>query len=255
MASGSKGNAVFVSDGNTKLLLDCGISLTSLKSALDDIGESVSSLDGVVVTHEHIDHIRGLPALTHAGVPVYAHERTARAINYRLREDLSFVENTAEYESGFSVGTVLVQPFRVPHDATYPLAYSFSSHNEKLTVATDLGHITVGIAKNIEDSEVLFLESNHDVDMLMNGSYPEYLKRRIIGNNGHLSNVAAGSFLARILNGTTRRVVLGHLSEQNNTPELAYDTVAAELEKSGVRDTDVGLAVATQRVRSELIEV
>lgn len=253
LASGSKGNAIFVSDGNTKMLVDCGISYSNLCEELCDIGEDVRDLSGVVVTHEHIDHVRGLEKLVEAGVPVYAHSRTARAVNIRLRANVPFEPVSGEYEAGFFVGSLEIRPFRVPHDATYPLAYSFLSDGEKLSVVTDLGHVTVGVCNNVKDSDILLIESNHDVAMLLAGNYPNYLKQRILGERGHLSNTATGDFLSRGLTGRTKRIILGHLSEQNNTPSLAYDTVAAALSESGLSDTDVGLSVATQHEHSELI--
>ncbi len=282
LSSGSKGNATLIMSNNTAILLDAGICYTRINEALREFGISAKDLDGVVITHEHGDHICGLPRLSEC-CKVYAHPLTARVICQKY--DVKNVVDTDAYECGFSIGDVEVLPFRIPHDAVHPLAYTFAGDGAKVSVATDMGVATIGMLDNVIDSQIVLLEANYDLQMLKNGKYPYRLKERILSSNGHLSNENASkvaqllcehspqrdavltrpfgadndgihgsnSRLAQILarGSEVRHLVLGHISENNNTEQLAYSSVADSLKEC---NPQFELHLAHQRKRSEVFE-
>lgn len=250
LASGSKGNATLIMSNTTAILVDAGISFTRISKELSDFGLTPSMLDAVVITHEHSDHTCGLPRLC-TYTRVYAHPLTMQAMSARY--ELKNAVDIADYECGFKVGDIEVLPFRIPHDAAYPLAYSFCLDGARCSVATDIGVPTRGIIRNIKDSQVVLLEANHDLQMLKSGQYPQYLKDRILSDKGHLCNDATAR-IARLLceDSMVKQLVLGHISENNNTEQLAYDTVHRTLEEC---DSDIELYVAHQSRRSEVFEI
>ena len=252
LASGSKGNATLVFSDTTAILVDAGVSYSRLNAALRQLGLSTAKLDGVVVTHEHTDHIAALPRVGKE-TKVYAHPSTAQEILRRQGELNGYCE-VDFYEGGFTVGDIEVIPFRIPHDAVYPLGYSFRvKGGAQVSVATDMGKPTVGVYNNIRGSEAVLIEANHDVAMLRSGPYPENLKRRILGDNGHLSNDMTALFAERLTGSAVRTMLLGHLSENNNLPELALGAVKGRLDAR--RCDDIAVAVAYQYVASEVYEV
>ncbi len=251
LASGSKGNATLILSNTTAILVDAGISYTRIVKELRDFGLTADMIDGVVVTHEHSDHVQGLVKLcehTH----IYAHPLTARALCTKYVDIKNFAD-VDNYEGGFYIGDIKVLPFRIPHDAAYPLGYSFELAGARCSVATDIGTPTRGVLRNIKDSSVVLLEANHDINMLKNGKYPEWLKERILSNNGHLSNDATAKVVSLLCNQSeVQRLLLGHISENNNTESLAYDTVKRAIDEC---DSDIELYVAHQSVRSEVFEI
>ncbi|MBR4801109.1 MAG: MBL fold metallo-hydrolase [Clostridia bacterium] len=254
LASGSKGNATLIISDNTAILVDAGISYTAIASALREFGLTPSRLDGVVITHEHGDHIRAVQRISE-DTKIYVHPLTARAMydKYGNFKNLAHVD---DFENGFTIGDINVEPFRIPHDAAYPLAYSFECGGARCSVATDIGVPTVGVLKNIKDSSLVLLEANHDVEMLKNGKYPYPLKQRILSNNGHLSNDSAARIVQLLNDDRTSRVnkiVLGHISENNNTEQLAFSTVDAMLKRC--ENTETELYIAHQYRRSEVFEI
>lgn len=246
LASGSKGNATLIMSKNTALLQDAGISYNRLKDELKSLSLSPDCISGVVITHEHSDHIAGLEKLSNV-CKVYAHPITKNAIYSRL-----YVNNFAEtenYENGFYIGDIYVEPFRIPHDAAYPLAYSFEADGERVSVATDIGVPTRGLLRNIRDSKTVLIEANHDLTMLKNGKYPPVLKQRILSDIGHLSNDDTARIVEKLcIDSKVKHLMLGHLSENNNTEKLAYDAVKRIIDGYGA---DITLSVAKQRERSE----
>lgn len=252
LASGSKGNATLVFSDSTAVLVDAGISYTRLAAMLRDFGLTPDMLDGVVITHEHIDHIKGLPKLCEV-CKVYAHPQTAREIYFR-QGALKNVADVDAYECGFEIGDISVQPFRIPHDAVYPLGYSFECGHARCSVATDIGIPTVGVLKNIKQSGVVLLEANHDVTMLKEGKYPQNLKARILSDKGHLSNDSCAR-IAELLCGQSEvnTLILGHISENNNTEQLAYSAVSRRLRQCN--NSDISLYTAHQNSRSEVFEI
>ena len=254
LASGSKGNSTLIISETTAILVDAGLSYNATVTALREFGLTPSRLDGVVITHEHSDHIRSAQRLSE-DTKMYIHPLTARAMceRYGAVKNIAHVD---DFENGFKIGDIDVEPFRIPHDAAYPLAYSFECGGARCSVATDIGVPTVGVLRNIKDSSLVLLESNHDLDMLKNGKYPYMLKQRILSNNGHLSNDAAAKIVGLLSHDRESRVtkiVLGHISENNNTEQLAFDTVNAMLKKC--ENTETELYLAHQYARSEVFEI
>lgn len=250
--SGSKGNATLVFSDKTAILVDAGVSCSRISAALSEFGLTPSALDGVVITHEHTDHIRALPRLS-AYTEIYAHPFTAREICVKHGADaLKNYREVEDYEGGFIIGDINVQPFRTPHDAAYSLAYTFECGGAKVSVATDIGKPTVGVYKNICDSQIVLLEANHDIDMLRNGRYAPWLKARILGDRGHLSNEGTALIAERLCTGCVHTLLLGHLSENNNLPDLAYGTVNTAIKKHA--DAELEVYLAYQDRRSEVFE-
>ncbi|EIW18618.1 MULTISPECIES: MBL fold metallo-hydrolase [Pelosinus] len=233
LASGSTGNAIFLDFTHTKILVDAGISTRRIKQSLAALGTDIEELDGVFITHEHRDHISGLPTMTKKyNLPVYASPYTWRAMYCRdVIPDLC-CQNLSE---NVTIGQVRVEPFSISHDAADPVGFRFYHGSSKCSVVTDIGFVTDAVKEAIALSDVLVLECNHDLDMLENGAYPWHLKRRIKSNRGHLSNVDAAWTLARLKRKPNMQVFLAHMSKENNNPELAKSTVSAILEEQGLK--------------------
>jgi phosphoribosyl 1,2-cyclic phosphodiesterase len=243
LASGSSGNCAYLATENTRVLIDAGLSGVRIETALRALGVDPQGLDAVFVTHEHSDHVSGAGIIARRyGLPVFATEGTLKA-SRRLLERLKRGQTVSVISgSAFEFKDIVVRPFTIPHDAGEPVGYNFFHGGLKVTVATDMGHISDEGRESISGSDVLLIESNHDMDMLRNGTYPYVLKRRILGDKGHLSNVSCGVFLSEIASvaGGLRHVYLGHLSEENNDPYLAYETVRTILEANGVPVNESG---------------
>lgn len=253
--SGSSGNCTYVADGDTKLLVDAGMSGTKIIKALDEIGVKPDELSGILVTHEHSDHIQGVGVLSRKlDIPVYATAGTWNAMASKIG-DVS-LKNTREIEAGhdFYIGNVDITPYAIPHDAAAPVAYNFMCKGKKAGVCTDLGFMPRQVFENIRDCDVLLLEANHDLDMLNSGSYPFELKRRISGSKGHLSNETCGKTLVNMA-GKVKCVMLGHLSKENNTEELAFMTITEILKSSGITSRDMSVEVLKRDCRSKIYNV
>ena len=258
IASGSSGNCTYIGSENTHFLVDAGISTKRIEQGLHEIGVKGSDLSGIVITHEHSDHIRGLGLLAKRyEIPVYGTEETLLELQGKKclggeypKELLVGIRPDVE----FSVGEMDILPFSIDHDAANPVAYRFRHGRKQVAVATDLGHYDSYIIDHLQGLDALLIESNHDVNMLQVGPYPYPLKQRILGERGHLSNEASGQLLCRILHDHIKAIVLSHLSKENNLPELAYETVRAEVTMSELpyKGGDFPLYVAK---RSELSEV
>jgi phosphoribosyl 1,2-cyclic phosphodiesterase len=231
LASGSSGNALLLDFEKTNILVDAGISARRIKQSLTSVGVEVEDVDGVLITHEHSDHIKGLTTLVKKyRLPVYTRQFTWEAMSCRFELPTECQHNI---DVAFEVGKVKVEAFNTSHDAADPVGFSFYSGKVKCSVATDLGFVTSGVKKGLEMSEVMVLEANHDLAMLEQGSYPWYLKKRIMSNRGHLSNYDAGWALARLQRQKQTNVLLAHLSKENNRPEIVETTVSDILSKQG----------------------
>ncbi|NJD01677.1 MAG: MBL fold metallo-hydrolase [Ruminiclostridium sp.] len=255
--SGSSGNSIFLSVGGTKLLIDAGLSAKRITEALVSIGENPMELSAVLISHEHIDHIKGAGILSRKfNLPVYANENTWEAMNAMLGP-VNLI-NRMCFRTGmeFRIGDIAINSFPIPHDACEPVGYNFLAENKKVTIATDIGHISLDLLNCLEDSDLLLLESNHDAEMLRIGPYPWHLKKRIAGKYGHLSNESAGKVIAYMAQKGTKRFLLGHLSRENNFPELAYQTVCNALfEKQMCVGTDIMLDVVLRDKVGKVIEL
>lgn len=232
LASGSTGNAVFVQMGSTKILVDAGISNRRIEKGLAELGVRVSELAGVLITHEHSDHINGLDVLVRKyKIPVYTRCRTWQNIGCMGNLPAECVQ---AIEGHFILGETEIEPFGISHDAADPIGFCFYHNRKKMVIATDLGIVTPTIERALARADLMVLESNHDVDMLINGPYPQILKQRIRSSKGHLSNWQAAQVLARIPHKSVTKVMLAHLSQQNNHPDLADKTVREVLRDAGI---------------------
>jgi phosphoribosyl 1,2-cyclic phosphodiesterase len=255
--SGSSGNSIFFSSGKTRILIDAGISAKKIIEALNSIGENPRELDAILVTHEHSDHIKCLGVMSRKfGIPIFANEKTWGAIESEIGHVDSANKIHFSTDQGFEIGNIGIEPFQIPHDAADPLGYKLSACGRKVATATDIGHISDRLLDSIGECDILLLESNHDVEMLKVGSYPYWLKRRILSDLGHLSNELAGKVVVHLAEMGTRIFILGHLSKENNFPELAYQTVYNALhEKRLSVGTDVTLEVALRDKVGRVIEM
>lgn len=246
LISGSSGNATLISDSHTYILIDCGMSGKKLEAALACLDLSCKDLSAVLLTHEHIDHTQGAGIISRRyDIPIYATPGTHRAAEIGKIKD----QNTHLIKSGesFEIGKIGITPFSISHDAADPVGYNFFINSAKLTLATDLGEVTDSIRQSIAGSDEIILESNHDVDLLMYGTYPLNLKRRILGTRGHLSNSDASKIAVDLLKGGTKKIMLGHLSNENNTPDIAYHTTKNALNACGaVVGRDISLSIASR---------
>lgn len=244
LASGSKGNSILVQAGGTSILIDAGISSRQIVGKLAQLGVKPHELDGVFVTHEHKDHVGGLPVFSkRAQVPIFAREKTWLAMDCIRQIERTYCRLLPITK--LNVGDFLIKPFFISHDAVEPVGFSFFYKDQKCSFATDLGCYNQEIKEAIADSDVLILEANHDEQMLKEGSYPRFLKERIKSEQGHLSNLQAGTLLAEIVEKKMIDVFLAHLSQENNRPSLAEKTVNGILSAKGKIDK-VTLYVASQ---------
>ena len=244
LGSGSSGNGLVVESGRTRVLMDCGFGLVETKERLERAGLKPSDITAIVVTHEHDDHMGGVArfALRHA-IPVYL----TRGTGQWLPEDFPAVlVRFIDSHTPFAIDAISVDPIPVPHDAREPVQFVFSDGAVRLGVVTDLGTITQHVVEKLSGCEALVIECNHDLDMLMTGSYPDSLKRRVAGRFGHLSNADAGRLVSLLDRSRMRHLIAAHLSQQNNTPALAVEALAnaagCERDWIGVARQDEGFA-------------
>ena len=250
------GNCLYVESENTKLLIDAGVSLKKIEKGLETLNISPSSLDGILVTHEHSDHIQSLGNLSKKfNLPVYANSETFD--NMSKQTDKISAENIKKFKVSekFEIKDLEINPFSIPHDAANPCGFNISNNSDKISIATDIGHMTNDILKQLEDSKFILLESNYDTEVLKYSKYPYLLKQRIAGPNGHLSNEVASKVINYLLQGNLKTAMLGHLSKESNFPELAYQTVVDELIHSGTDVSKLNLSIASRDKVGKLIHI
>ena len=260
IASGSSGNCVYVGSDTTHLLMDVGISGKRTEAGLAELGLTMKDIDAICITHEHADHISGLGVLARKyGVPIYATRGTVEAI--RKTSSLGQIDESLFRvivpDERCIIKDIALYPVRTYHDAADPVAYRIDHDGRRIGLITDLGCYNDYTVECLRNLDLLYLEANHDVHMLQVGPYPYYLKQRILGERGHLSNESAGKLLSRLLHDNMQAIVLGHLSKENNLPELAYESVRVEVTMSDTEysGNDFPLYVAKRDVVSEVIEV
>ena len=246
--SGSTGNAAFVATEHTRLLVDAGVTSAQLVRALEAVGCSLGELDGILVTHEHIDHMKGLGVLARRhGIRIYANPLTwiAMEVSGKLGDIPQRCRVTYESGKDFALGDLRIAPLPTSHDAADPSGYLLEGGGRRVAVATDTGVVPRPLMEALTGADAVLLEANHDEGMLaMNPNYPARLKERILGKKGHLSNRTAGETAAELVRRGVPRIALGHLSQHNNTPELAFDTVSELLLAADIRPgRDVELAL------------
>ena len=253
--SGSTGNSLFVETNNTKLLIDCGVSAKKIVDGLESIGSSIDDIDAILVTHEHSDHIQGLGTISNKfNIPVYANPKTWDAMPLQKDKISECNRNIFYTNENFEIGDIQIHSFSIPHDAADPCGFNFT-YGKEFSIATDLGHITTNIMNCLENSKFLMLESNYDPEVLKCSRYPYPLKSRIAGPNGHLSNYLAGQTVSHLIPCGLNTVMLGHLSKENNFPELAYKTVLDEVVNSNFSKDDINIMVANRSNPSNVLDI
>lgn len=247
--SGSSGNSLFVETENTKILVDAGVSSKKIETALENININPSNLDGILITHEHTDHVQGLGTFAKKyNLTVFVNQKTLDAMP-KQKEKIE-VKNIKliKIEEKFEIGDLKIKPFSIPHDAANPCGFNIFKDNKKISIATDIGNMTNGIIKNLEDSIFVLLESNYDPEVLKFSHYPYPLKVRIAGPTGHLSNETAGKTISHLMKSGLKQALLGHLSKESNFPELAYKTVVDEIISNQLDETSIKLGVASRDI-------
>lgn len=232
IASGSSGNCIYVGSDHTHLLVDTGISKKRIDAGLKELEIKGEELSGILVTHEHSDHIQGLGVFSRKyEIPIYASPGTIEGIKSysglgKMPEGLL---HPIQIDQKFSLGDITIDPFAISHDANEPTGYRMECGGKSAAVVTDLGIYTDYVVNKLQNLDAVLLEANHDIHMLEVGAYPYYLKQRILGDKGHLSNELSGRLLCDILHDNLKHIILGHLSKENNYVRLAYETVKLEV--------------------------
>lgn len=257
LASGSSGNCIYVGHDNTHILVDAGISGKKIEAALAGLGIAPESIGGIVVTHDHSDHTQAAAIMSRRfGIDLYA---TAGTLEYIVKNAKAVPPNSKMHEISpekvFSIGGIEITPFRTTHDAVDPVNYTLSADGRKLAMATDLGEYDENVIRHLSGADALYIEANHDVNMLMLGTYPYPLKQRINSPLGHLSNEACAELVRSVRSSRLRAVVLAHISKDNNFEELAYETVRLTLDGDERFEGMPKLMVANRYTPSEMIEL
>ncbi len=258
IASGSSGNCIYVGNDNTHLLIDAGISKKRIEAGLDVLNVKGEEITGILITHEHVDHIQGLGVFSRKfEIPIYGTKGTIDGIRKcstlgKMPEGLLHEINTDE---DFFLGDIQIRAFNISHDANEPSGYRMENNKKAVAVATDLGKYDDYIVSNLKNLNAIVLEANHDIHMLEVGPYPYSLKRRVMGDKGHLSNELSGRLLCDIIHDNLKYVVLGHLSKENNYEELAYETVKLEVTMGNnpYKGEDIPMMVAKRDTVSKII--
>jgi len=249
--SGSSGNSSFIQSENINILVDAGVSGKKIVDALASINIAIENISAILVTHEHSDHTQSIATLSKKyNIPVYANKKTWEAMQDKKekmsKDNIMYFSNNKP----FTLNDITVVPFDIPHDAANPCGFAISDFNSKISIATDIGHMTTSIIDNIKNSNFLLLEANYEPDVLKCSSYPFHLKERIASPIGHLSNIEAGKTINYLANFGVKNIMLGHLSNENNFPELAYKSVLEQIENK-----DLNLSVANRFEPSKFFNV
>lgn len=254
--SGSSGNCLFVSTNNTKILIDCGTSCKKICEGLASINSSIEDIDAILVTHEHSDHIQSLGMVSKKfNIPVYANLETWDAMGKQKDKISENNINVFKNDTDFMLNDLTIHPFSTPHDAANPCGFNIHNGKKKLSIATDLGYIDNRIISELEHSSFVLLESNYEPEILAASNYPYLLKQRIKGPNGHLSNETAGKTISELMKKDLKEVILGHLSKENNFPELAYKTVAEQLMYNNSDINTIKLSVASRNEPGKIVNI
>lgn len=253
LGSGSKGNCIYINVEGEGIVIDNGLSARELNNRMQAVGLNIGDIKHILITHDHNDHIRGVGTLARqTGAMVYSHPQCFAAISGRIGP-VDYCGDNQNYENGFCIKDIKIKPFRTPHDAVYSVGYRIEGEGKTFALATDLGTTNDSILKHLSGTDLTILESNHDINMLKKGKYTEQLKRRILSNRGHLSNVEASMAVEKIAN-SSKRFLLAHLSEDNNLKELAFDQTNSVLKRLGVTN-EITLDVLDQYIPSKIYDI
>lgn len=258
IASGSSGNCIYVGSDTTHLLVDVGISGKRTEAGLKELGLKMEDIDGIFITHEHSDHIAGLGVLARKyGTPLYATKGTIQAIQKtttlgRIPEELF---HPVRADEKIIIKDMVCNPMKISHDAAEPVAYRLQHGKQRVGIVTDLGTYNEYTVESLRGMDALLLEANHDIKMLQVGPYPYHLKQRILGDRGHLSNERAGQLLCSLIHDNLKAVMLGHLSKENNLPELAYEAVRVEVTMEQGKNLEFPMYVASRNELSPIINI
>lgn len=255
LASGSKGNCTFIESKNAKILVDIGMPFPYIFSTLSELGVSPEQIDAILITHEHIDHIKGVAKFARTyNTPIYAHMSIREILFHQIKVDQNLFNF---FETDFDILDLHIQPFPLPHDSEYCVGYRVSEEDAVISICTDLGEFTEDAYEVMKSSALVYLEANYDPEMLMAyPNYPPFLKRRINSRHGHLSNLACAKAIERLVHSGTRLVVLSHISEHSNTTNLAVSTIVNYLEsKNIIPNVNVKLDIGHQNHRGTIFRI
>lgn len=246
LSSGSKGNTTYIESKNAKILIDVGNTAKYIKEKLEDIGVEPEELDAVLITHTHIDHIKGLKVFEKKyNIPVY--------LTDIMLKSLDFIDKYVLLDDEFDIKDIHINSIKTSHDAPDSRGYVLSSENKSVVYITDTGYINKKYFDILKNRNLYIMESNHDVEMLNNGNYPFSLRQRILSDKGHLSNYDSAKYLCSFIGDNTKYVLLAHLSEDNNTEELAYETLVSRLNKNNIHINNI--IIAKQNKETDLISI
>lgn len=254
--SGSTGNSLFVQGNEAKVLVDAGVSAKKIIEALDSINVDIKEINGIIVTHEHIDHIRSIGTLAKKyDIPIYANLGTWNGIDNEKTVIKIEEKNYFKIGETFEIGDLKIHPFSTSHDAMDSCGFSIENDEKKISIATDLGEMTKEVMDNLKTSKFVLLESNYEPEVLRYCGYPYSVKSRIAGLKGHLSNSEAGKTISKLVKNGLENVMLGHLSKESNFPELAYKSVLNEMLQNGIKEKDIELNIASRIEPSNIVNI
>ncbi len=255
LGSGSKGNCTLVAGNNFCIMIDAGLPIKEIEEKLDSLNVSPTQIRGILITHEHSDHIKSVGKLSKKyHIPVYAHISEWPVLETKIADVPFNLRNG--FENSFYIENMQISTFKLSHDANLCLGYTINIDGEKFSIATDLGYCPNSVVEKLKGSQVVLIEANHDENILSNNPhYPLILKKRILSNKGHLSNTQSANVILQLVGGTNQ-IILGHLSEENNTPELAYNTICSILSKNGIEEgKHIFIDIANQHKMSNIYEI
>ena len=247
--SGSSGNCTYLASDHTSLLIDAGVAGNKIEQSLALI--KPKKIDAILITHEHIDHIRGAGVLSRKyDIPIYANAKTWEEISPKIGSIKTYNTRIFDTNGNFLINDINIMSHSIPHDAADPVCFSFVSNGVKVASCTDLGYFPNNLTDVFCDCDLILLEANHDLKMLNNGSYPPALKRRISSNKGHLSNESCANAIVKLTKNNIKNIILGHLSQENNSVDLAYNTIIKILSKNGITSKDVNIYVSSKDTKT-----
>lgn len=254
--SGSSGNCLYVHSNGSKILIDCGTSCKKICEGLASINSSIEDIDAILVTHEHSDHVQSLGMVSKKfNIPVYANLETWNAMEKQKEKISKDNINIFKNDEDFIFNDLTIHPFSTPHDAANPCGFNIHNGKRRISIATDLGHMDNFLLNELQGSSFILLEANYDPEILKVSKYPYALKQRIAGPQGHISNETAGKTISELMKKDLKQVVLGHLSKENNFPELAYQTVAEQLMENNADINTIKIGVANRSTPGNIIKI